>query len=74
MSRTTTEQRLDVLEKRKLRKILVLRRDEVRGAGKKLHNEEPYNLHSSANITAVNKSRRMMGGACGMYMKENRCI
>jgi hypothetical protein len=41
---------------------------------KELHSAELYNLHISLNIIRVNKSRISMGGACGTYMKEKRCI
>ena len=67
---------MNVLEKRNLRKNTSPTRDELKETGgkKKMHNAKPYNLHYSANITPVNKLRRMMDGAYGVYMKENRCV
>jgi hypothetical protein len=35
------------------------KRDEVTGVWRKLHNEELHNLHSSASIIRMFKSRRM---------------
>ena len=51
-----TYMRLRVFESRVLRRILVSKRDEVRGEWRKLHNEELYALHSSPNIRVI-KSR-----------------
>jgi hypothetical protein len=48
-----------VFYKRVLRTIFGLQRDEVTGGQRKLHNEEPHNLHSSPSIITVIKSRRM---------------
>jgi hypothetical protein len=42
-----------------LRKIFGLKRDEVSGEWRRLHNEELYALYSSPNISRVIKSRRM---------------
>jgi hypothetical protein len=44
------EHRLRVFENRVLRRIFGLRRDEVTGGWRKLHNEELHNLYSSPNI------------------------
>jgi hypothetical protein len=44
---------------RMLRGIFGLKRDEVTGGWRKLHNEVPYNLYSSPNIIRIIKSRRM---------------
>jgi hypothetical protein len=57
-------------ENRVLRKIFGCKREEVKGDWRKLHNEK---LLSSPNIRVI-KSRRMMSGACGMYVGEERCI
>jgi hypothetical protein len=54
---------------------LGLKRDEVTGAWRKLHNEELHDLYSSPTIVWVIKSRRMrwmghvawMGEGRGMY-------
>jgi hypothetical protein len=50
------EYRLKVFENRVLRKMCRLKRDEVRGEYRRLHNVELYNLHSSPNIIRVIKS------------------
>jgi len=39
-----------VFENRVLRKILGPRRDEVTGEGRRLHNEELYDVYSSPNF------------------------
>jgi hypothetical protein len=51
------ECRMRVFENRVLRKIFGLKRDEVTGEWRKLHNEELYDLHCSPNITRVIESR-----------------
>jgi hypothetical protein len=48
-----------VFENRVLRRIFGLRRDEVTGDWRKLHNERLHNLYSSPNIIRMIKSRRM---------------
>jgi hypothetical protein len=53
------EHRLRVFENRVLRRIFGLRRDEVTGGWRKLHNEEPHNLYSWPSIIRIIKSRRM---------------
>jgi hypothetical protein len=53
------EGRLRVFENRVLRRIFELRRDEVTGQWRKLHNEELNNLSPSSNIVRAIKSRRM---------------
>jgi hypothetical protein len=53
------EYRLEVFEKRVLRKIFGPKRYEVTGDWRKLHNEELHNLYSSPNIIRMIKSRRM---------------
>jgi hypothetical protein len=50
---------LRVFENRVLRRIFVLKRDEVTGAWRKLHNEELHNLSSSPSIIRMIESRRM---------------
>jgi hypothetical protein len=42
-----------------MRRIFGLKRDEVTGGWRKLHNEELHNLYSSPNIIVTIKSRRM---------------
>jgi hypothetical protein len=48
-----------VSENRVLKRMFGLKRDELIGGWRKLHNEEHYNLYSSPNIVRVIKSRRM---------------
>jgi hypothetical protein len=54
------EHRLNAVEKRVLRRMSELMRDEVTGCGRKSHrpNDELHNLYSSQNIRIM-KSRRM---------------
>jgi hypothetical protein len=52
------ERRLRVLENKELRKIFWLRKFEVTGEWRRLHNEEQYSFYSP-NIFRVMKSRRM---------------
>jgi hypothetical protein len=51
--------RLVVFEKRALRRIYILKRDEVTGEWRKMHNEDLHNFYSSSNIIRKIKSRRM---------------
>jgi hypothetical protein len=55
------ERRLRMFENMVLR-IFGLKRDEVTGKWRKLHNEKLRNLYSSPNIVRVIKSRRMRWG------------
>jgi hypothetical protein len=47
------EHRLRVFENGVLRRIFGLKRDEVTGDWRKLHNEELHNLYSSPNIIRI---------------------
>jgi hypothetical protein len=47
-----------VFENRVLRRIFSLKRNEVMGEWRKLHNEELRNLYTSPNIIRIMKSRR----------------
>ena len=53
------ERRLRLFENRVLRRVFGLKRDEVTGEWRKLHNEERRDLYSLPNIVRVVKSRRM---------------
>jgi hypothetical protein len=63
-----------VFENRVLRGIFGLKRDEVTGEWRKLHNVELNNLYSSPNIVRVIKSRRMRWVGHVARMGERRCI
>jgi hypothetical protein len=56
------EHRLRVFENRVLRRIFGLKRDEVTGDWRKLHNEELRDLYSSPSIIRIIKSGRMRLG------------
>jgi len=53
------ETKLRVFENMVIRRIFGLRRDEVKGEWRRLHNEELSDLYSSPNIMRPIKSRRM---------------
>jgi hypothetical protein len=53
------EHGLRVFENRMLRGIFGLKRDEVTGEWRQLHNEELRDLYSSPSIIRIVKSRRM---------------
>jgi hypothetical protein len=53
------ECRLRVFENRGLRRVFGVKRDEVTGEWRKVHNEELNDPYSSPNINRVIKSRRM---------------
>jgi hypothetical protein len=53
------EHTLRVFENRVLRRIFGLKRDEVTGGWRKLHNEELHGLYSTPSIVRVIKARRM---------------
>jgi hypothetical protein len=42
-----------------LRRTFGLKKDEIKGVRRKLHNEELHNLYSSPNIIRMIKSRRV---------------
>ena len=67
------EHRLKVVENRVLRKVFGPKRDEVTEDWRRLHDEELHDLYSSSNIIRVIKSR-MVGGACGTFRRQERCI
>jgi hypothetical protein len=48
-----------VFENRVLKRIFVLKREEVAGVWKRLHNEELHNLYGTPNIIRVIKTRKM---------------
>ena len=68
------ERRLRVFENRVLRRVFGLKRDEVTGEWRKLHNEELNNLYSLPNIVRVVKSRRMTWAGHVARMGEDRGV
>jgi hypothetical protein len=69
------EHRLRVFENRVLRRIFGLKRVEVTGEWRKLHNEELRDLYSSPSIIGIIKSRRMrwVGHVARMGEARNTC-
>ena len=67
-------EKLRVFENMVLRRIFGPRRDEVTGDWKRLHKEELNDLHSSANIVRVMKSRRMRWAGHVARMGEERGV
>ena len=63
-----------MFENRVLRKIFELKRDEVTGEWRKLHNEEFNNLYCSLDIVRVIKSRRMGWAGNVACMGERRGV
>ena len=61
-----------MFENKVLRRIFGLRRDEVTGDWRRLHNEEINVLYSSPNIVWVIKSRRMTWARHVARMGEER--
>jgi hypothetical protein len=55
-----------------LRRIFGLKRDEVTGGWRKLHNEELHNLYSSPSIIRMIKSRRMRWSGLVARVEEKR--
>jgi hypothetical protein len=53
------EYRLKVFENRALTRIFGLKRDEMTGSWRGLHNAELLNLHSLPGIVGVTKTRRL---------------
>ena len=68
------ERRLRVFENRVLRRVFGLKRDEVTGEWRKLHNEELSDLYSLPNIVRVVKSRRMRWAGHVERMGEGRGV
>jgi len=68
------ERKLRVFENMVLRRIFGLRRDEVTGEWRRLHNEELNDLYSSPNIVRVIKWRRMRRAGNVARMGEERGV
>jgi hypothetical protein len=56
-----------VFENRVLRRIFGLKRNDMTGEWRKLHNEELRDLYSSGSIIRIIKSRRMRRAPCSTY-------
>jgi hypothetical protein len=67
------EHRLRAFENKVLRRIFGLKRDEVTGGRRKLHNEELRDLYCSPSIVRIIKSKRMKwaGHVARMGDKKN---
>jgi hypothetical protein len=65
------EHRLRVFKNRVLRRISGLKRDEVTGGWRKLHDEELLNLYSSPRIIIMKSRRIWAGHAARMWEKRN---
>jgi len=68
------KRRLRVSENRVLRRVFGLKRDEVTGEWRKLHNEELNDLYSSSNIVRMKKSRRLKWAGHVKRMWERRGV
>jgi hypothetical protein len=68
------EQRLGLFENRVLKRIFGLKRDEVTGEWRNLHNEELHNLYSTPEIIRQVKSRRMRWAKYVAHMGEERKV
>jgi hypothetical protein len=68
------EHRLRVFENRVLRSVFGLKRDEVTGEWRKLHNEGLSDLYSLLNILRVVKSRRIRRAGHVARMGEGRGV
>jgi hypothetical protein len=66
------EQRLRVSENRLLRRIFPLKRSEIIGGWRKLHNEELHNLYSLPSVIRMIKSRRMRWARYVARMERRR--
>jgi len=61
-------------ERRELRRTFGLKKDEVTGEWRKLHNEELNDLYGSPNIVQVITSRRMRWAGHVAHVGEERLI
>jgi hypothetical protein len=66
------EQRLRVLENRVLKRIFGLKKNEVTGGWRKLHNEELRDLYFSPSVIRIIKSRRVKWAGHAARLGEKR--
>jgi hypothetical protein len=66
------EYRLSELQNRVLRRIFGIKKDEVRGECRKLHNMQLNDSYSLSNITWVIKQKRMRWAGHITHMEERR--
>jgi hypothetical protein len=66
------EHRMGVFENKVLRRTFGLKRDEVTGEWRKLHNEELHDLYSSTSIIRIIKASRMRWAVHVARMGEKR--
>jgi hypothetical protein len=64
------EHRLRVYENRVLRRTFGLKRDEMIGGWRKLHNEELHNLYSSPYIRMIKSGRALCSGHIALMEKR----
>jgi hypothetical protein len=60
------EHRLRIFKNKVLRKVFGLKREDVTGDWRILHNEELHDLYSTPVIIQVIRSKRKVGGSCDM--------
>jgi hypothetical protein len=68
------EHRLGVFENRVLRRIFGLKRDEVTGEWRKLHNVELHDLYSSPSIRVIKARRMRWAGHVARMSRRGTCI
>jgi hypothetical protein len=68
------KRRLMVFESRLLRRKFGPEKDKVTGEWRRLHNAKLNDLYSLPNIVCEQIKKNEMGGSCGTYEGEKRCI
>ena len=68
------EYKVRVFERGALMEIFGLKRDEVTGEWRRLHNEELCALYLLPNIRVIKSKKNQMGGTCGTYGVQERYI
>jgi len=65
---------LRMFENMVLRRIFGPKRDDVRGEWRKLHTRNSLICTAHQIYSGDQMKKNVMGGACGMYGREERCI